>query len=62
MILADVETDFILHMQAMCSETVDQETPQPRGGGGGGVLPIFSIYICAARMPLFLAIFLSLAT
>ena len=33
----------------------------------GGLLPIFSIYIfsiyiCAARMPLFLAIFLSLAT
>ena len=33
-------------------------------GGGGGILPIFSIYmyICAARMPLFLTIFLSMAT
>ena len=30
--------------------------------GGGGVLPIFFICICAARMPLFLTIFLSLAT
>ena len=29
---------------------------------GGGVLPIFFICICAARMPLFLTIFLSLAT
>ena len=31
-------------------------------GGGGGVLHIFSIYICDARMPLFLTIFLSLAS
>ena len=23
------------------------------GGGGGSIIPIFSIYICASRMPLF---------